>query len=71
MSEAVAHTCAAGLDWRTRAELVPLLREVKRERAVLVVSHDLQELAPLVDHAWRMMPGGVLQVTARRRLCPH
>jgi energy-coupling factor transporter ATP-binding protein EcfA2 len=49
------------LDWRTRGELVPLLSEVKKERAVLVVSHDLQELAPLVDFAWRMMPGGNLE----------
>lgn len=51
----------AGLDWRTRAELVPLLQQVKQERAVLIVSHDLQELAPIVDYAWRMLPGGLLQ----------
>eukprot|EP00238_Polyblepharides_amylifera_P008987 CAMPEP_0196583442 /NCGR_PEP_ID=MMETSP1081-20130531/43624_1 /TAXON_ID=36882 /ORGANISM="Pyramimonas amylifera, Strain CCMP720" /LENGTH=229 /DNA_ID=CAMNT_0041904339 /DNA_START=418 /DNA_END=1107 /DNA_ORIENTATION=- len=51
----------AGLDWRTRAELVPLLAKIKTERAVLIVSHDLQELAPLVDHAWRMAPGGKLE----------
>mmetsp|Transcript_10467 Transcript_10467/g.19887 ORF Transcript_10467/g.19887 Transcript_10467/m.19887 type:complete len:286 (-) Transcript_10467:111-968(-) len=50
----------AGLDWKTRAELVPLLASVKKERAVLVVSHDLSELAPIADYAWRMMPGGTL-----------
>ena len=51
----------AGLDWQTRAELVPLLAKVKSERAVLIVSHDVKELAPVVDMAWRMLPGGQLQ----------
>jgi hypothetical protein len=28
---------------------------------VLIVSHDLRELGPLVDVAWRMAPGGRLE----------
>lgn len=51
----------AGLDWRTRGELVPLLAKLKRERAVLVVTHDLRELLPAADFAWRMAPGGRLE----------
>jgi hypothetical protein len=27
------------------------------------VSHDLQELEPLVDCAWRMLPGGRLEAS--------
>ena len=50
----------AGLDWRTRRELVGLLAALKRQCTVLVVSHDLRELAPLVDAAWEMRPGGKL-----------
>lgn len=50
----------AGLDWRTRGELVSLLAGLKAECTVLVVSHDLRELAPLVDAAWEMLPGGRL-----------
>ncbi len=50
----------AGLDWRTRGELVSLLAALKQECTVLVVSHDLRELAPLVDAAWEMQPGGRL-----------
>lgn len=50
----------AGLDWKTRGELVRLLEALKSECTVLVVSHDLRELAPLADASWRMQPGGVL-----------
>jgi hypothetical protein len=34
---------------------------LRKECTVLVVSHDLAELAPLVDRAWQMLPGGRLQ----------
>ena len=50
----------AGLDWRTRGEIVRLLAALKAECTVLVVSHDLKELAPLADRSWRMRGGGVL-----------
>ena len=28
---------------------------------MLMISHNLGEVAPLVDHAWRMQTGGVLK----------
>jgi energy-coupling factor transporter ATP-binding protein EcfA2 len=51
----------AGLDWKARQEVVALLKLLKKECTLLVVSHDLREVAPLVDVAWRMRPGGKLE----------
>ncbi|XP_073287673.1 ABC transporter I family member 11, chloroplastic [Primulina huaijiensis] len=51
----------AGLDWKARADVVKLLKDLKKELTFLVVSHDLEELASLVDHSWRMEIGGVLR----------
>ena len=42
------------------AKVVALLGELRRERAVVVVSHDVEEISPVTDHAWRMGPGGTL-----------
>lgn len=50
----------AGLDWRARADMVKLLGELKKGRSLLVVSHDLGELMPLVDRSWKMEMGGHL-----------
>ncbi|CAM6035543.1 unnamed protein product [Sphagnum compactum] len=50
----------AGLDWKARADVVNLLWSLKGERTLIVVSHDLKELAPLVDRAWQMEMGGHL-----------
>ncbi|KAF3435267.1 hypothetical protein FNV43_RR22354 [Rhamnella rubrinervis] len=44
-----------------RADVVRLLKHLKRELTVLVVSHDLKELAALVDRSWRMEMGGFLR----------
>jgi energy-coupling factor transporter ATP-binding protein EcfA2 len=38
-----------------------LLGKLKQECTLLVVSHDLKELMPIVDLAWRMQPGGQLE----------
>ncbi|KAK2968764.1 hypothetical protein RJ640_028157 [Escallonia rubra] len=51
----------AGLDWKARADVVKLLKHLKQELTILVVSHDLKELATLVDQSWRMEMGGVLK----------
>ncbi|CAL1391398.1 unnamed protein product [Linum trigynum] len=51
----------AGLDWKARADVVKLLKHLKKELTVLVVSHDLKEFTSLVDHSWRMQMGGFLQ----------
>ncbi|KAJ7561532.1 hypothetical protein O6H91_03G031800 [Diphasiastrum complanatum] len=50
----------AGLDWNARADVVKVLRRLKQEQTLIVVSHDLKELMQLVDKAWRMEMGGVL-----------
>ena len=34
---------------------------LKQQCTVLAVSHDLRELVPLVDQAWRMEAGGILK----------
>ncbi|XP_068472107.1 ABC transporter I family member 11, chloroplastic isoform X2 [Phaseolus vulgaris] len=51
----------AGLDWKARADVVKLLKHLKKELTVLVVSHDLREFASLVDRSWRMEMGGNLK----------
>lgn len=51
----------AGLDWKARADVAKLLKHLKKELTLLVVSHDLKELVPLVDRSWRMEVGGVLK----------
>ncbi|GLC41555.1 hypothetical protein PLESTB_000702600 [Pleodorina starrii] len=51
----------AGLDWTSRQEVVTLLRRLKEQCTLLVVSHDLAEIAPLVDCAWRMRIGGTCE----------
>jgi energy-coupling factor transporter ATP-binding protein EcfA2 len=39
----------AGLDWRARRDVAALLGQLKRECTLLVVSHDLRELTPMVS----------------------
>lgn len=51
----------AGLDWRARKDLVEVLANLKQESSLLLVSHDLRELAPVIDYAWEMLPGGKLE----------
>lgn len=51
----------AGLDWKARADVVKLLWGLKKECTIIIVSHDLKELTPLVDRAWHMEMGGVLK----------
>ena len=38
----------AGLDWQARMEVAATLQLLKKECTILVVSHDLRELTPLV-----------------------
>ncbi|XP_050937972.1 ABC transporter I family member 11, chloroplastic isoform X2 [Cucumis melo] len=51
----------AGLDWKARTDVVKLLKNLKKDLTVLIVSHDLKEFAGLVDNSWRMEMGGVLR----------
>ncbi|GLT27221.1 hypothetical protein SLA2020_022360 [Shorea laevis] len=45
-------------NWKAQTYVVKLLRHLKRELIILIVSHDLKELAALVDLSWRMEMGG-------------
>ena len=53
----------AGLDWKARRELAVLLGQLKSECSILCVSHDLRELAPLVDRGYEMKPGGTMELS--------
>jgi energy-coupling factor transporter ATP-binding protein EcfA2 len=41
---------------------VGVLRSLKKggRMTILVVSHDIDELVPLIDETWEMKPGGFL-----------
>ena len=39
----------AGLDWKARMEVADVLKDLKKNCTILVVSHDLRELTPLVS----------------------
>jgi energy-coupling factor transport system ATP-binding protein len=47
----------AGLDWAVRAEILELLADLARERAVLVVTHEPELFAPIAGEAWRLEQG--------------
>uniref|UniRef100_B9GF46 ABC transporter domain-containing protein n=1 Tax=Populus trichocarpa TaxID=3694 RepID=B9GF46_POPTR len=47
-------------DWKARADVIKLLKRLEKKLTILVVSHDLKELATIVDHPWRMEMGGFL-----------
>lgn len=47
----------AGLDWKARGDMLRILSNLKRECSLVVVSHDLRELYPLVDVSWSMEDG--------------
>eukprot|EP00192_Tetraselmis_astigmatica_P019537 CAMPEP_0117650490 /NCGR_PEP_ID=MMETSP0804-20121206/1565_1 /TAXON_ID=1074897 /ORGANISM="Tetraselmis astigmatica, Strain CCMP880" /LENGTH=195 /DNA_ID=CAMNT_0005456361 /DNA_START=919 /DNA_END=1506 /DNA_ORIENTATION=- len=51
----------AGLDWEARNGVVQLLQRLKQDCTLVVVSHDLKELFPIVDVSFEMLPGGSLQ----------
>ncbi|HEY9735419.1 MAG TPA: energy-coupling factor ABC transporter ATP-binding protein [Trichocoleus sp.] len=47
----------AGLDWSMRRQVVDLLKRLKQEWSLLVVSHDAEELSLLADRCWRLDHG--------------
>lgn len=47
----------AGLDWAVRAEILGLLADLAKERAVLVVTHEPELFAPIAGEAWRLEAG--------------
>jgi energy-coupling factor transport system ATP-binding protein len=47
----------AGLDWTVRDEVLQLLAELSRERALLVVTHEPELFRGVVEAAWRLENG--------------
>ena len=47
----------AGLDWTVRAEIVELLGDLARDRAMLVVTHEPELLAPIAGDSWQLAAG--------------
>jgi energy-coupling factor transport system ATP-binding protein len=47
----------AGLDWTVRDEVLDLLDDLGRERALLVVTHEPELFRERVRHAWRLERG--------------
>ena len=47
----------AGLDWSVRDEVLALLQELGRERALLIVTHEPELFRDVVQKAWRLEQG--------------
>lgn len=47
----------AGLDWSMRRQLVTLLAKLKKDWSLLVVTHEVGELAAIADCCWLMSHG--------------
>jgi energy-coupling factor transport system ATP-binding protein len=52
----------AGLDWSMRQQLVSLLKQLKQDWSLLVVSHDASEMMDLADRVWRLHEGQLVPV---------
>lgn len=47
----------AGLDWSMRQQVISLLKELKQDWSLLIVSHDAGELMKLADRVWTLNHG--------------
>ncbi|HEY9888290.1 MAG TPA: energy-coupling factor ABC transporter ATP-binding protein, partial [Candidatus Obscuribacterales bacterium] len=47
----------AGLDWSMRRQVVALLKKLKKEWSLLIVTHDASDLIALADRAWTLDHG--------------
>lgn len=52
--------CGSLCSWLLSSKAKSCAGKLKEECTVIVVSHDLREIAPLVDVAWEMQPNGTL-----------
>jgi energy-coupling factor transport system ATP-binding protein len=52
----------AGLDWSMRQQIAILLKQLKKNWSLLVVSHDADELAFLADRCWQIDHGELISV---------
>ena len=48
----------AGLDWKSRSDVAKVLGKLKRERLILVVTHDVEEMKRIADFAYRVRDNG-------------
>lgn len=53
----------AGLDWSMRRQIIGLLKQLKQNWTLLVVSHDGDELAELADRCWQLDHGTLTSVS--------
>jgi energy-coupling factor transport system ATP-binding protein len=51
----------AGLDWSIRRQLLTLLKELKQNWTLLVVSHEPDELKAIADRTWTIAHGELVQ----------
>ena len=54
----------AGLDWSMRRQIVTLLKRLKKDWSLLIVSHDAGELIDLADRVWKINHG-ILETVPR------
>ena len=59
----------AGLDWTVRNEVLQLLATLARDRALLVVTHEPELFAGVVEGGWSL-ERGVLRRLTERSLAP-
>jgi energy-coupling factor transport system ATP-binding protein len=61
----------AGLDWQVREEVLQLLADLARERALLVVTHEPEIFARLKPEGWRLEEGVLRPLSRQTSLrCP-
>lgn len=53
----------AGLDWSMRQQVFGLIKKLKKDWSLLIVSHDGDELAPLADRGWRLDHGELTPIS--------
>lgn len=54
----------AGLDWSMRRQILEVLKQLKKQWTVIVVSHEPEELLSVSDRAWRLTHGELQEPSA-------
>jgi len=52
----------AGLDWSMRSQLLDLLKRLKKDWTLLIVTHDAAELGTIADQTWRLVKGKLIPI---------
>ena len=61
----------AGLDWTVREEVLQLLGELARERALLVVTHEPELFRGVIERGWRLDEGILHPLKTLRPTAAH